>query len=73
MLRIFVKRGALWRYHRLVRDSQKLPVSVEWDRRCQDRRAAATPVPADQRREDRRGAVPFTWETAQFVVDQDAQ
>jgi len=68
MLRIFVKRGALWRFHRLTRDSEKLPVSVEWDRRYQDRRAASADVPTDQRREDRRGAMPFTWDTAQFVV-----
>jgi len=73
MLRIFVKRGALWRFHRLTRDAQKLPVSVEWDRRRQDRRAGSTPVSDDQRREDRRGEVPFTWNAAQFVVVEDAR
>jgi hypothetical protein len=74
MLRIYVKRGALWRYHRLTRDSKKLPVSVEWDRRCEDRRAAAaSPVPRDQRKADRRGAVPYTWDAAQFVVVEDAR
>jgi hypothetical protein len=71
VLRIFVKRGALWRYHRLTRDSKKLPVSVEWDRRYHDRRGASAPVSEDQRREDRRGAAPFTWDTAQFVVVED--
>lgn len=67
-LRIFVKRGALWRFNRLRRDAQKLPISVEWDRRKENRRAAEAPVEADQRREDRRRSAPFTWDTAEFVV-----
>ena len=67
-VRIFVKRGALWRFHRLTRDSHTLPISVEWDRRVDDRRAASTPVDTDQRKQDRRGAAPFTWDAAQFVV-----
>ena len=54
-LRIFVKRGALWRFNRLRRDAQKLPISVEWDRR----------------KEDRRGCAPFTWDIAEFVVVDD--
>jgi len=70
-LRIFVKRGAIWRFHRLTRDAEALPVSVEWDRRQEDRRAAAASVPHDQRKEDRRGATPFTWDTAEFVVVND--
>jgi len=73
MLRIFVKRGALWRYHRLTRDSKKLPVSIEWDRRCEDRRGASSPVATDQRKADRRGAMPYTWDTAQFVVVEDVR
>ena len=67
-LRIFVKRGALWRFHRLRRDAEALPVSVEWDRRVQDRRAASTPVLREQRKDDRRSAAPYTWDTAEFVV-----
>jgi len=43
-------------------------VKVEWDRRHTDRRATPTPVNADQRKQDRRGAAPFTWDTAEFVV-----
>ena len=72
-LRIFVKRGALWRFNRLKRDAQKLAISVEWDRRKEDRRAAdaEAPVPQDQRREDRRGSAPFTWDIAEFVVVDD--
>ena len=67
-LRIFVKRGALWRFNRLTRAAKALPVKVEWDRRHTDRRATPTPVNADQRKQDRRGAAPFTWDTAEFVV-----
>jgi len=67
-LRIFVKRGALWRFHRLRRDAKALPVSVEWDRRRENRRAAASPVDTEHRKEDRRGTAPFTWDTAEFVI-----
>jgi len=67
-LRIFVKRGAIWRFHRLSRDARELPVSVEWDRRSHDRRGAITPVPDEHRKEDRRGAPASTWDTAEFVV-----
>ena len=67
-LRIFVKRGALWRFNRLRRDAQKLPISVEWDRRKENRRAAEAPVEADQRREDRRRSAPFTWDIAEVVA-----
>jgi hypothetical protein len=72
-LRIFVKRGAIWRFHRLTRDAHALPVSVEWDRRREDRRATPTPVGADQRKQDRRGAAPFTWDTAEFVIVEERQ
>ena len=43
-LRIFVRRGALRRFHRLTRDAEGLPVSVEWDRREGERR---TDLPSD--------------------------
>jgi hypothetical protein len=77
-LRIFVKRGAIWRFHRLSRDAQKLPITVEWDRRTADRRSsdrgvhrqadAGMTADQDNRRKERRGEVPFTWDTAEFVV-----
>jgi hypothetical protein len=70
-LRIFVKRGALWRFNRLRRDAQKLPISVEWDRRREDRRAAPAAVDQEHRKEDRRGSAPFTWDIAEFVVVDD--
>ena len=67
-LRIFVKRGALWRFNRLRRDAQKLAISVEWDRRKEDRRAAEAPVEEEQRREDRRGSAPFSTRCATRCV-----
>jgi hypothetical protein len=71
-LRIFVRRGAIRRFHRLTRDAEGLPVSVEWDRRQQDRRTQATPASKDQRGSaDRRSDPPFTWNTAEFVVVSD--
>jgi hypothetical protein len=71
-LRIFVRRGAIRRFHRLTRDAEGLPVSVEWDRRQQDRRTQAVPESRDQRRaSDRRTDPPFTWNAAEFVVVSD--
>jgi hypothetical protein len=67
-LRIFVRRGAIRRFHRLTRDSAGLPVSIEWDRRLSERRTDAEPAPADQRRSDRRNEPPYTWNTGEFVV-----
>ena len=71
-LRIFVRRGAIRRFHRLTRDAEGLPVSVEWDRRQQERRSQVTSPSTQQRRaSDRRGDPPFTWNTAEFVVVHD--
>ena len=66
-VRMFVRIGALKRFHFLKKKTVDLPVSVEWDRRRADRRSD----PADGAhppRVERRGAQPFTWETADFVV-----
>ena len=67
-VRMFVRIGALKRFHFLKKKTADLPVSVEWDRR----RAEGNPDPAapspGQRGVDRRGAQPFTWDTADFVV-----
>jgi hypothetical protein len=60
--RIFVRRGALWRFHRLWQAITNLPVAVEWDRR-----SASAPIPG----RDRRGKPTFTWEQADFVVVED--
>lgn len=67
-LRIFVRRGALRRFHRLKRDAQDLPVDVEWDRRQEDRREASAVIPTERRQQDRRKDPSFTWDMADFVV-----
>jgi hypothetical protein len=73
MHRIFVRIGALRRFHTLTRKTADLPVEVVWDRRRDDRRdaqvAAEGDEPQDDRRQtDRRKPPPFTWDTADFVV-----
>ena len=67
-LRIYVKRGAIRRFARLTRDSRLLPVSIEWDRRQEERRAKRESAPQEQRKSERRRKPPFTWEMADFVV-----
>ncbi len=67
-LRIFVRRGALRRFHRLKRDAQDLPVEITWDRRQQERRETADAGHPERRKEDRRKEPSFTWEMADFVV-----
>jgi hypothetical protein len=69
-LRIFVRRGALRRFHRLKQESEGLAVAVEWDRRMGERRAEplAQPELTDRRRAERRREPPFTWRAAEFVV-----
>jgi len=72
-LRIFVRRGALRRFHRLTRDAKGLPVSVEWDRRTGDRSPEpAAVLPATESTPgERRSDPPFTWTTGEFVVVND--
>jgi len=72
-LRIFVRRGALRRFHRLTRDAKGLPVTIEWDRRTGDRSAeppAVAPA-ADSTPGDRRSDPPLTWTAGEFVVVND--
>jgi hypothetical protein len=66
-VRMFVRIGALKRFHFLKKKTADLPVSVEWDRRRADR-GSGEGDDARHRHEDRRAAPPFTWETADFVV-----
>ena len=67
-VRIFVRIGALKRFHVLKQKTAELPVEVTWDRRRTERRAASDTRPDEQRKTDRRSAPPFTWDAADFVV-----
>ena len=65
-VRMFVRIGALKRFHFLKKKTADLPVSVEWDRRRTDRRSGEDARVPDGA--ERRGTPPFTWDTADFVV-----
>ena len=70
LVRIFVRIGALRRFHALTRKTADLPVEVSWDRRRDDRRGdpeAAGSAPEH----DRRAKPPYTWDVADFVVVED--
>ena len=70
LVRIFVRIGALRRFHALTRKTADLPVEVSWDRRRGDRREA----PDSERstaEPDRRAKPPYTWDVADFVVVED--
>ena len=70
-VRMFVRIGALKRFHFLKKKTADLPVTVEWDRRRSDRRSGEEEGSANVRKLERRGAPPFTWDTADFVVVED--
>jgi hypothetical protein len=70
-VRMFVRIGALKRFHFLKKKTADLPVSVEWDRRRTDLRSGEDENP-NPRGAERRGSPPFTWETADFVVVEEA-
>jgi hypothetical protein len=67
-VRMFVRIGALKRFHFLKQKTANLPVSVEWDRRRSERRSGEDEASARLRSTERRSSPPFTWETADFVV-----
>ena len=67
-VRMFVRIGALKRFHFLKKKTADLPVSVEWDRRRSEGRGEDPAAGENARDADRRGSPPFTWETADFVV-----
>jgi hypothetical protein len=71
-VRMFVRIGALKRFHFLKKKTADLPVSVEWDRRRTERRSADQPDTPQTRAGERRSTPPFTWETADFVVVEEA-
>jgi hypothetical protein len=71
-VRMFVRIGALKRFHFLKKKTADLPVSVEWDRRRTERRSGDQPDAPGTRGAERRGTPPFTWDTADFVVVEEA-
>lgn len=67
-IELIVRRGALRRFDKLKQATAELPVKLTWDRRVNDRRGA---VKAGQREPgygERRGAPPYTWDAADFLV-----
>jgi hypothetical protein len=70
-VRIFVRIGALKRFHTLKQKTTELPVEVSWDRRRRERRISPASAAGERRARDRRQQLPFTWEMADFVVVQD--
>jgi hypothetical protein len=67
-VRIFVRIGALRRFHALTQKTTDLPVEVTWDRRRSDRRDPAASSEGERRQPERRQKPPFTWDAADFVV-----
>jgi hypothetical protein len=70
LVSIFVRIGALRRFHALTQKTADLPVEVKWDRRRSDR--GDTPAEGSPEQPDRRQKPPYTWEVADFVVVEDA-
>jgi hypothetical protein len=67
-VRLFVRRGADKRFQKLKEKTANLDVVVTWDRREGERRANATPVSGERRKQDRRQRPGFTWDVADFEV-----
>jgi hypothetical protein len=65
---LIVRRGALWRFHKLKKKTAAVPVKVSWDRRRADRRSEADRIAGDRRKNERRQQAPFTWELGDFLV-----
>ena len=72
LVQIFVRIGALRRFHLLTKKTADLPVEVKWDRRRGDRQPQAEASPEALPHPDRRQRPPYTWEVADFVVVEDA-
>ena len=71
-VRMFVRIGALKRFHFLKKKTADLPVSVEWDRRRDERGTDEGSGNGSRSGVERRGTPPFTWKTADFVVVEEA-
>jgi hypothetical protein len=64
---MIVRRGATPRFEALKKKTQHLNVEVVWDRRDDGEPAVAAAAKNSQLK-NRRGAPPFTWDVADFVV-----
>lgn len=72
LVRIFVKIGALRRFHLLSQKTADLPVEVAWDRRRAGGGDGAGAGQTPNGGPDRRQKPPYTWEVADFVVVEEA-
>ena len=65
---LIVRRGALRRFDKLKQATAELPVKLTWDRRVNDGRGTVAAGPPEPGHAERRGAPPFTWDAADFLV-----
>jgi hypothetical protein len=65
---LIVRRGALRRFDKLKQATAELPVKLTWDRRVSDRGGTVAAGPREPEHAERRGAPPFTWDAADFLV-----
>ena len=67
-IELIVRRGALRRFDKLKQATAELPVKLTWDRRVNDGRGAVKPGQREPGYSERRGAPPYTWDAADFLV-----
>lgn len=67
-IELIVRRGALRRFDKLKQATSELPVKLTWDRRVDDGRGPVKPGQRDPGYAERRGAPPYTWDAADFLV-----
>ncbi len=67
---VFVVRRSQTDVYKMLKErfARDPDVRVVWDRRVGERRNRRRPVGRDQRRAERRGPQPSTWETFGFLV-----
>src|SRR5439155_22796326 len=65
---MIVRRGATERFHLLRDVFTDQSVQILWDRRVDERRRRRRAVEADRRQRDRRGPLPSSWATLDFLV-----
>lgn len=67
-IQMIVRRGATPRFEALKKKTEHLNVEVVWDRRGGHAQDDAEAAERERQFIDRRGAPPFTWDAADFVV-----